>query len=153
MQYSVINTRITCLYGSQPISVVFACKRATFGAEFQVSMCPRPDLSFCACKTASFAPELLVSTGPSPHLWFLQAKQRLLDQTYKSVLVPDFTCRFVHAKQRHLHQNDISIWVPALICVFFFKQNSDFGPDLQVCTGPRPHLWIWAHITACLAQE
>ena len=27
------------------------------------------------------------------------------------------------------------------------------GPDLQVCMGRRPHLWFWAHIAACLAQE
>ena len=30
-QYSVISSRITCLYGSQPLSVIFACKTATFG--------------------------------------------------------------------------------------------------------------------------
>ena len=24
---------------------------------------------------------------------------------------------------------------------------------IQVCMGPRPHLWFWEHITACLAQE
>ena len=40
-----------CLYGPQPLSLVFACKTATFGEELQVSMCPRPHLSFCACKT------------------------------------------------------------------------------------------------------
>ena len=45
-------TRITCLYGSQPLSVVFGCKTATFWAELQVSMGPRHDLSFCGCKTA-----------------------------------------------------------------------------------------------------
>ena len=78
----------------------FTCKTATFGPELQVSMGPRPHLSFCACKTARFAPELLVSMGPSPHLWFLHAKLRLLDQNHKSLWVPDLTCRFVHEKQR-----------------------------------------------------
>ena len=24
---------------------------------------------------------------------------------------------------------------------------------IQVCMGPRPHLWFWEHIPACLAQE
>ena len=33
MQYSVISTRNTCLYGSQPLSVVFAFKTATFVLE------------------------------------------------------------------------------------------------------------------------
>ena len=70
----------------------------------------------------------------------------------------------------------MSLWVPTLICGFCM-QNSDFwsrittiyvsqlpsvvfayttahfGPELQVCTGPRLHLWLWAHMTACLIQE
>ena len=124
MQYSVISTRNTCLYWSQTLSVVFACKTAPFGAELQLSMCPRlhlwfwahittcltqeykdymcssPRLWFCACKTATLALELLVSMGPSPHLCFLHTKQRLLDQNNKSLWVPDITCRFVHAIQR-----------------------------------------------------
>ena len=69
-QYSVISTRKTCLYGSQPLSVVFACKTATFGAELKVSMCP------------------------SSHLWFLHTQQRILDQNFKSLWVPDLICGF-----------------------------------------------------------
>ena len=123
MQNSVISTGITSLYGSQHSSAVFALKTTTFVPELQVSMGPRPHMSFCACKTARFAPELQVSVGPSPHLsffayktaclaseflvplgarhhlLFLHAKQRLLDQNYKSLWVPDLTCRFVHTKQ------------------------------------------------------
>ena len=116
--YSVISTRNTCLYVSQPLSLDFACKIATFGAELQVSKGTRLHLSFCACKTAWLASELLVSMGPSARLWFLQAKQRLLEQNYKSICIPDLTCRFVHTKRRDLHQNDKSIWVPSLICGF-----------------------------------
>ena len=56
MQDSVISTWITSLYGSLPSSAVFACKTATFGAELQVCMGPRPHLSFCACKSAWLAP-------------------------------------------------------------------------------------------------
>ena len=37
--------------------------------------------------------------------------------------------------------------------VVFECKTATFGPELQVCVGPRPHLWVWAHITACLAQE
>ena len=33
MQSSVISTRITSLYGSQPTAVVIACKTASFGPE------------------------------------------------------------------------------------------------------------------------
>ena len=66
-----------CIYGSQPLSVVFGCKTANFGAELQVSMGPRPHLSFCACTTSCLASELPVSMGLRPHLWILIAKQRL----------------------------------------------------------------------------
>ena len=100
MQYSVISTRITCLYGSQTLSMVFGCTTATFGAELQVSMVPRHDLSVCGFKTAWLASEELVSMGPSLHVWFLDAKQRLLDQNNKSLRVPDKSCRFMHGKQQ-----------------------------------------------------
>ena len=72
VQNSVISIRMTSLYWSQLLSVVFACKTATFGAELQVSIGCRPHLSFCACKTAWLASESLVSNGPIPHLWFSQ---------------------------------------------------------------------------------
>ena len=68
MKNEVIIIRITRLYGTQPLFVVFACKTASLGPELQVSMGPRPHLSFCACKTAWLALELLISIGPSPHL-------------------------------------------------------------------------------------
>ena len=141
MQYSVISTRITCLYGSEPLSIAFGCTTATFGAELQVSMGPRLDLSFCGFKTAWLASEALVSMGPSPHVWFLDAKQRLLDQNNKSLRIPDKSCRFVHGnrnfstwitslyvsqpssvvfacKKRILDQNFMFLWVPSLICSF-----------------------------------
>ena len=73
----VISFRITSLYGSQPSSVVFACKTATLGSELQVSMGPRPHLWFFAFKTVTLAPDLQVSMGASSHLWFLHAKQQL----------------------------------------------------------------------------
>ena len=121
MKYRVISTRITCLYRSQPLSVVLSGKTVPFGAEQQVSMgprhplsfcaCktapelqvsvgPRPHQSFCACKTACLASELLGSMGPRPHLWILIAKWRLLVQNYKSLWVPHMTCCFVHVQQR-----------------------------------------------------
>ena len=51
MHNSVLILSITSLYRSQPSSVVFACKTATFGPELQVSIGPRHHLSFCASKT------------------------------------------------------------------------------------------------------
>ena len=52
IQNSAFSTRIANLNGSQPSSVVFPGKTAPFASELQVSMGPRPHLSFCACKTA-----------------------------------------------------------------------------------------------------
>ena len=55
---------------SQPLSVVFAFKTATYGPEKQVSMGLRHHLSLCECKTALLALDLLVSMCPNPHLCF-----------------------------------------------------------------------------------
>ena len=79
MQNSVISIRKTSLYGSQPSSVVFACKTATLGPELQISLGPRPHLWFFSLRTATLAAELQVSIGPNPLLWHLHAKQRLKD--------------------------------------------------------------------------
>ena len=49
IQNSDFSTRITSLCGPKTPPVVFECKTATFGPELQVSMGPRPHLSFCAC--------------------------------------------------------------------------------------------------------
>ena len=119
---SMICTRMTSLYGFQPLSVFFfSCKTVTLGPILQVCMGPSPHVWFCACKSATLAHELPVSICTNHHVWFLDAKQRilnwgsmgqrphllfllaklrLLDQKNKSLWVPDLTCRFVHAKQR-----------------------------------------------------
>ena len=76
IQNSDFRTRITRFCGSNTRPVVLECKTATFGPEYQVSMGPRHDLSFCSCTTACLASEKLVSICPTPHLWFLHAKQR-----------------------------------------------------------------------------
>ena len=74
MQNNVISFRITSLYVSQPSSVVFACKTATFGPELQVSVGPRPHQGFSVFKTAPLAPELQVPMGPRLHLSFCACK-------------------------------------------------------------------------------
>ena len=146
---SVISTRNTSLYLSQPSSVVFASKTATFGPELQVSMGPTPHLLFSAYKTSWLASEWLGSMGLSPHLWFLHPKRRLLDQNYKFLCVPDLTCCFpayktawlasellgskgpsphlwlLLAKQRLLDQNYKSLLVPDLTCRFLHAKHRD----------------------------
>ena len=85
LQNSVISTWKTCLYVSQPSSVVFAWKTASLGPKLHVSMGPSPHLWFSAWKTACLASELLVSMGPRPYVWFMDAKQRLLARKNKSL--------------------------------------------------------------------
>ena len=121
MQNNVISIRITSLYWSQPSSVVFACKTASFESELHFSMSPGLRLLICECKTvcldperrlsigpslnlwfcmfktAPLASELIFSMGPSPPLWLFYAKQRLYDQNYKSLSVPDLTYVLLHS--------------------------------------------------------
>ena len=118
LKNGVISIRIASLYGSQLLSVVFACKTASFGAEFQVSIAPRLHLSLCACKTAWLASELIFSMGPSPHLWFSYSKQRIMDQKHWS------------------------LWVPALICVFC-NQISEFWTRIMNVDGFQTTLVVF----------
>ena len=76
IQNSDLLTRITSLCWSKTPPVVFAFKIASSGPEWQVSIGPRHDLSFCACTTACSALELQVSMGTTPHLPVCECKQR-----------------------------------------------------------------------------
>ena len=158
--------------GEETPPVVSACKTATSGQESVVSMGPIPHLSFLHAKqrvldqnynslwipdltfrfvhakTAWFPPEWQVYMGSSPHMWFQHAKQRILYWN-KKYLSHRCNLSFCASNQSDLHQNDKFIMVPALISC----KTATLRPDLQVCMGPRPHLWVWAHTTACLAQE
>ena len=176
MQYSVISTRITSLYRSQPSSVVFACKTETFGPELQVSMGTRPHLSFCAWKTEWLSPELLVSMGSSPHLWFCAFKTAALGpilhvsmgprphpvilrlrnsmhsiritSLYGSQTSSVILCMQYIVISTRLHE---SLWVPALICRFVHAKQRDFCTRITSLYGPRPHLWFYACKTAWLS--
>ena len=152
MENSNFSTWITSLYVSQPSSVVFACKTAHFGPEFQVSM------------------------GPSPHLRFLHAKQRVLPQNYKSLWVPVLICGF-YIQNSDLWNRITNLYgsqtLPVDLCrqysvistrktclygsqslsVIFACKTATSGLELQVSVGPRLHLWFSACKTACLASE
>ena len=114
MQNNVISI---ILYGSQPSSVVFACKTANFGSELQVSMGPRLRLLICECKTACLDPELRLS----------------IVRTSYVVLC--------------IQNSDFSIRITSLYgCqpsfVAFAYKTATLGPELQVSMGPSPHLWF-----------
>ena len=100
MQNSMICTRMTSLYGFQPLSVfISSCKTVTFGPVLQVCMGPSPHVWFCAFKSATLALELQGSVVRIPHLLFLHANFRLMNQDNKSLWVPDMTCHFVNVQQ------------------------------------------------------
>ena len=176
MQNSDFWIRITSLYGSQPSSVVFACKTATLASESLVSMGPRPHLWFFEFKTAPLAAELQVSMGPSPHLWFYAfttatlwpelivsmgprphlsfwaCKTTWLTSEILVSMGPSLHLWILHAKQRLLDRNYKSLWVPAITCGFCM-QNSDFWIRITSLYGSQPSSVVFACKTATLASE
>ena len=102
---SVINSRITSLYGFQPSSVVFCIQNSDLRTKIA----------------------RLYGSHTSPVNFFMQ----------NSVPSTRITCLY--------RSHPLS--------VVFAGKTATFGPDIQVCIVPRPHLLFWAHITACLAQE
>ena len=176
MQNSVISTWFTSLYGSQPSSVVFACKTATFGPVYESLWVPDLTCRFVPAKQRDLHLNIKLTWVPASICCFVHAKQRLLEQNYKCVWVPALICGFVHAN------SDFSTWITSLYCCLpssevFACKPATFGPELQVSMGTRPHLslcacitapfgtelqvsmvsrphlWFWVLITACLAQE
>ena len=142
----------------------------------QVSMCTRPHLSFCAYKPAWLAPEILVSRVPAFIFGFVHEnsdfRTRLTSlygsQTSSVVLSAKNSVLSTRIKRLYWFQpspvvlcmqnGDFSIWITSLYwfqpsSVVLYMKIANLGPALQVCMGPRPHLWLWALITACLVQE
>ena len=126
--------------------MAFVCKTATFGLELQVSIGPRPHLSFCALKTAPLWPELqifmgprppqwicacktacspLISMGLRPHLWIWACKTACLSPEILVTMGPSSHLWFLNEKQRIYDQRYKSLWVPALICGLCVR-NSDY---------------------------
>ena len=153
MQNNVISIRITCLYGSQPSSVIFACKTATFVSELQVSMLSQTSpMFFCkqnivisiritivygshrlsvvfACKTATFGSELQVSMGPILPLLVCECKTACLDPEWRL---------------------SIGLSLHLWFCAF---KTATLASELLVSIGPSFHLWCCAFLTAPLASE
>ena len=142
MQNTVISNWITSLSGSQPSSVVFACKTAAFGPEIQISMGPRPHLSFCACKTAWFAPEWQVYMGSSPHLWFCACKEATLGPDLQVCMGPRPHLWFWTHITACLPQEWIGYTGSSPHLWFCACKTATLGLELQVSLGPRPHLWF-----------
>ena len=165
MQYSVISTRITCLYASQPLSVVFGYKTSTFVAELQVSMGPRHVLSFCGCKTSWLATEKLDSKGPSPHVCFWMQNSDFRTRITSLCRWIDPTCGFcmqnsdfwtrvtsLYGSQTWLfilriYNSGLNIRITSLYgsqpsSVVFACKTAWLASESQVSMGPSPHVWF-----------
>ena len=152
MENSDFLTRITSLYGSQTSPVVLCIQNSVICTSMTSLSWFQPSSVFFSCKTATLAYELLVSIGPSPHLWFLYAKQRLVDQHTR--LYGYQTSPVVLYIQTSVISSRItSFYGFQPSSVVLYMKTATLGPPLQVCIGLRPHLWFWALISACLAQE
>ena len=146
MQNNLLSISNISLYGSQPSSVVFACKSATLGPKLHISIGPSPHLRISACKTACLASELFVSMGPSPHLWFLHAKERLLDPNNKSLWSQRSSV--VLCMQYSVISNRITcLYRSQPLTVFFSGKTATFGQEQQVSKGPRHPLSFCAFKT------
>ena len=104
----------------------FAFKTAPLAPELQVSISPRPHLWFCAFTTATLSPELIVSMGPRPSPVVLYMQNSVISTRNTSLYgsqpsFVDFACKTVTLAQ-----------------------------ELQVSTGPSPHLWVCSFTTATL---
>ena len=143
MQNNVISIRNTSLYRYHPSSVAFACKTATFGSEFQVSMGPRHHLSFCAKKNRVISGRITSLHGCQTSLVVL-CMQNSLISTRNTSLHGSQTSQVALCKQN----NVISVWNTFLYgsqpsSVAFPCKTPTFELELQVSMGPRFRLLIW----------
>ena len=152
IQNSDLMTKIACLYGYKTSPVIFCMQNSEPSIRITSLYVFHPPCAVYGCKTATLGPDLQVCMGPSPHLWLLYAKQRLVDQ--HTSLYGYHTSPVVLCIQTNMISTRItSFYGFQPSSVVLYMKTATSGPDLQVCMGPRPHLWFWALITACLAQE
>ena len=89
------STRMTTLYGFQPFTCGFGCKRAWFAPEWQDYIASSHHLWFCVCKTAPLGLELQVSVGQRPHQCFCMQNSDFWSRTtslYGSQTCPVILC-------------------------------------------------------------
>ena len=149
MQYSVISTRITTLYGFQPSSAVFYIQNCGFrtniaclyGSQtYPVILClqnivpsisntnlygSQPSSVVFTCKTDTSGLEKHVSMGPRHHLSFCACNKVWLVPESLVSIGPSPHVWFSHAKQPLLDQNNKSLWAPDITCRFVHAIQRD----------------------------
>ena len=125
IQNSAFSTRIASLNGSQPSSVFFPGKTATFGSVLQVSMDPRPHLSFCVSQPFS----VVLCT----HKRGIMTR---INSLYGSQTSPVVLCKqssMISTRITSLYGSH-----PSSVVIAF--KTAPFGSVLLVSMGPIPHL-------------
>ena len=178
MQNNDFSTWITSLYGSQPSSVFFfACETAPLGLEIQVSVGPRPHLWFLHAKQRHVDQNNKSLWATDMTCRFVHAKQRDLHQNDMFIWVPALICFILFMQNSDFMTRLTSLYASQTSSVVLSTHNSvlstrinraywfqpssvvfacktaHIGQEFHVSMGPRPHLWFWAPITACLTQE
>ena len=74
---SVLRSRMTIVYSTQPSSVVLCVQNSDFSIRINSLYVSQTSPVVLCMQTTWLASELLDSMGPSPYRWFLHAKQRL----------------------------------------------------------------------------
>ena len=141
MQYSVISTRITCLWVptlicgfciqnsdfwtritnllmSQTSPVVVCMQYSVISTRNTCLYGSQPLSVVSGCKTATFWPELQVSMGPRHDLSFCGCKTACLASKKLVSMGPSPHVWFLDAKRRLLDQNNKSLRVPDKTCRF-----------------------------------
>ena len=118
IQNSDFSIRITSLYGSQPLFVAFVCKTATLGPQLQVSVGPRPRLCFFCIQNSDFSTRIESLYGSQP----------------SSVV---FACKTATFGSEF--QVSMGLRLRLLICAC---KIMCLASQLLVSIGPSPHLWF-----------
>ena len=138
--YMQNNVSIASLYGSQPSSVFFACKTASFGSELQVSMGPRPHLWFLCVQNSVISTRIasLYRSQTSPVV--LCTQNNVISIRITS-LYGSQTSPVVFCMQNNVNSIRItSLYGSQPSFVVFASKTATLGPELQVSIGPRSHL-------------
>ena len=156
IQNSDFSTRIASLHRSQPSSVVFACKRATFGSELQVSIGHRLRLLIRTRITS------LHGSKSSPVVLCFQNSVIRSWMTFVYWSHPSSVVLCIHNRDFSIRITSLhgSLTSPVVLCiqnnvisirntslygsqpsfVAFTCKTATFGSELQVSMGPNPHL-------------
>ena len=150
------------MYGSQTSSVVLSTHNSVLSTRIKRQYGFQPSPVVLCMQTATLALELLVSIVPCPHLRILLDFWTNITSLYGYKTSPVALCMHNSAFWNRITILYVSKTSPVILCmqnsvpsiritslyesqpssVVFGCKTATLAPDLQVCMGPRPHLWF-----------